>query len=132
MDQNGKLFDEALGAQMRLLGLSVAAFAFQLWLAVSATAASIVLVLWLEAALAIVFGAIALLATILLWAAQPLRLLERHLGIVSMLHVIRNTYMTGLMRMPDSPTLQNDIERLKSSAMRDLTQLLVTVEKRRS
>ena len=73
---------------------------------------------------AALFGGLSVLAFLGFFVSKPLRALERNVQFITWLGIVYNTYWARLMYATDPDTVQEDLEAIKTAAVRDLTVLM--------
>ena len=73
---------------------------------------------------AVLFGGLSIVAFLAFFISQPLRALEQNLQFITWLGVIYNTYWARLMYATDPDTVQEDLEDIKQTTIKDL-QILI-------
>ncbi len=122
--QNNEMFRKTLTAFIWPYWLTVGFYAALVVVGIGSFVAAAVLGARQGISSAALFGGLSVLAFLGFFITKPLRALERNVQFITWLGIVYNTYWTRLMYATDPDTVQEDLEAIKTAAVRDLTVLL--------
>ena len=123
-DQNSEMFRKTLDAFLQPYWLTVLMYQVMFGLGILGVVAAAVLGVWQGLGFAILFGGLSIVAFLTFFISQPLRSLEQNLQFITWLGVIYNTYWARLMYATDPDTVQQDLEDIKQTTIKDLQVLI--------
>lgn len=123
-DQNSEMFRKTLDGFMQPYWLTVRMYQVLFGVGILGVLAAAVLGVWQGLGFAVLFGGLSIVAFLAFFISQPLRALEQNLQFITWLGVIYNTYWARLMYATDPDTVQEDLEDIKQTTIKDL-QILI-------
>jgi hypothetical protein len=122
--QNATMFERVLRAFMVPYWLTVAMYSALFLVGVGGFLVAAYLAAARELGFAAIFGGLSATAFLTFFVTRPLRSLEQNLTAITWLGIVYNTYWTRLMYATDAARVQQDLEAITRTALKDLGALM--------